>query len=104
MGERRNSDFLGNSAVKIGIDWRSGGKDTLSCAVEFPILQAIGHFLDGIYYEPFGSDKRMGHIDSQGNLVYYVVKPGETPTVRGNYSGGVLVREDGFRFLVAPDA
>jgi len=38
VGERRNSDFLGNSAVKIGIDWRSGGKDTLGCAVEFPIL------------------------------------------------------------------
>jgi hypothetical protein len=25
-------------AVKIGIDWRNGVKDTLSCALEFPIL------------------------------------------------------------------
>jgi hypothetical protein len=24
--------------IKIGIDWMSGGKDTLSCALEFPIL------------------------------------------------------------------
>lgn len=66
--------------------------------------QAVGHFLDNIYYEPYGSEKRLGHIDEQSNLVYYLVKPGEAPSVRGNYCAGELVREDGFRFLVAPDA
>jgi hypothetical protein len=65
--------------------------------------RAIGHFRDDIYYEPYGSENRLGHLDEQGNLVYYLVKPGETPSIRGNYSAGKLVRDDGCIFLVVPD-
>ena len=66
--------------------------------------RAIGHFLNRIYYEPAGSDSRLGHLDDQGGLVYYVVMPGDEPRVRGTYSDGALVRDDGFLFLVEPDA
>ncbi|PIV80965.1 hypothetical protein COW53_06815, partial [bacterium CG17_big_fil_post_rev_8_21_14_2_50_64_8] len=47
---------LGNSAVKIGIDWRSGGKDTLGCAVEFPILPILCFFgkSDATRWHPWG--------------------------------------------------
>lgn len=66
--------------------------------------QPVGYFLDGIYYEPYGSDRPTGHIDDQGQLVYYVVKPGEKPSVRGRLEMDALVRDDGFHFLIEPDA
>lgn len=66
--------------------------------------QAFGHFLDGVYYEPFGSDQRLGHIDNEGTFFYYLVKSGEIPKVRGRYSEGKLVRDDGVKFFVEADA
>lgn len=64
----------------------------------------IGYFIDNIYFEPFENPQRMGHLNNQGNLIYYLVKHGEKPSVRGRYKSGILTREDGFQFLVIPDA
>lgn len=65
--------------------------------------EAIGHFLDNTYYQPYGSEKRLGHINNQGDLIYYSVNPGEGPNVRGKYWNGKLTRDDGLVFLVTPD-
>lgn len=42
---------------------------------------SVGHFLDGKYYEPFGSNKQLGHLDPQNNFVYYIVTP-EDPDIK----------------------
>lgn len=63
---------------------------------------AIGHFLDGKYYEPFDSDQQLGHLDSKNNFVYYMVTP-EYPDMRiqGRVQGEKLIREeDGASFQI----
>lgn len=64
----------------------------------------IGHFLNDKYYEPFGSDEQLGHLDSQSNFIYYVVTP-ENPEIRvhGKLEGDTLIRlEDNLRLRVEP--
>lgn len=64
----------------------------------------IGHFLNGIYYEPFGSDKKLGHLNSDDNFVYYVNSfPNTTEQIHGRVEGEVLVRKfDNQIFQIRP--
>ena len=66
--------------------------------------QAVGHFINGKYYEPFGSERQLGHLDSKDNFVYYVVTPEKpNPEIHGRLDGEILIREkDGLRFQVQP--
>ena len=66
--------------------------------------QAVGHFLNGKYYEPFGSDRQLGHLDSSDNFVYYIATPeNPNPTIHGRIKGGILIREkDEQQFKIQP--
>ncbi len=66
--------------------------------------QAVGHFLNGKYYEPFGSDRQLGHLDTNDNFVYYVVtSENPKPRIHGRVEGDILIREkDGLRFQIQP--
>lgn len=66
--------------------------------------QAIGHFLNGKYYEPFGSDRQLGHLDENDNFVYYLVtSENPTPRIHGKVVGDILIRdEDGLHLQIKP--
>lgn len=64
----------------------------------------IGHFLDGSYYEPFGSDKKLGHLNSDDNFVYYINNVSSAvDQIHGKVEGDVLVRKlDNQIFQIRP--
>lgn len=65
---------------------------------------AVGYFLNGKYYEPFDSDRQLGHLDESNNFVYYLVTlENPHPKVHGKVEGNILVREsDGLRLQIQP--
>lgn len=68
------------------------------------IETAIGYFLNGKYYEPFGSERQLGHLDADNNFVYYMVTPeNPEPRILGQVIGHTLVRNrDGVVFQIQP--
>lgn len=66
--------------------------------------EAVGYFLNGKYYEPFGGKQQLGHLDSSNNFVYYVITPeNPNPKIHGRVEGNVLIREsDGQKFQIKP--
>ena len=64
----------------------------------------IGHFLDGCYYEPFGSHRKLGHLNSDDNFVYYINSVSSAiEQIHGKVEGEVLVRKlDNQIFQIRP--
>ena len=64
--------------------------------------QSIGHFINGRYYEPFGSNRQLGYLESNNNFVYYIVtSENPTPRIHGRIEGNILIRErDGKRLNI----
>ena len=66
--------------------------------------QAVGHFINGKYYEPFGSEQQLGYLDANDNFVYYLARPENSiPIKHGRIEGKILIRDkDGLRFQIQP--
>lgn len=60
----------------------------------------IGYFLNSNYYEPCQSQTPAGHINAEGNMIYYVSRPNEDPGISGRLDSNIIIRTDGTKFLL----